>query len=185
MTAAARSAGTIESRRDAAIVSMVAAIDSRIAGADSTSPSNPSLEARSPSVESSVSTSRSSSSMSGIVSDRSSGRSPHVTAKSTGNPYLARTRSMPWLSSGAGWATSKYRCSACALAGLQVRLVVPSDGAFEQQLGAADNGDCGAALLMASQATATSGDVRRLVIARRSNARRASGRVDLKPGRAD
>ena len=60
----------------------------RIAGADSASFSAISGFTTSPSSESSVSTSTSSSSMSGIVSDRRSGRLPQVTTASTGVPGL-------------------------------------------------------------------------------------------------
>jgi hypothetical protein len=67
---------------------IAAAQASRIAGASSASFSAACGLTTRPSSESSVSTSTSSSSMSGIVSDRRSGRLPHVTTASTGVPYL-------------------------------------------------------------------------------------------------
>jgi hypothetical protein len=61
---------------------------SRIAGAASEIASATGGFTTRPSSESSVSTSTSRSSMSGIVSDRRSGRLPHVTTASTGVPDL-------------------------------------------------------------------------------------------------
>jgi hypothetical protein len=67
---------------------MLAAHAIRIAGAHSASFSATCGVTTRPSSESSVSTSTSSSSMSGIVSERRSGRLPQVTTPSTGVPNL-------------------------------------------------------------------------------------------------
>ena len=85
---------------------MAPAQASRIAGASSARRSASSVFTSSPSSESSVSTSTSSSSMSGIVSERRSGRLPQVTTASTGAPFW-RATAIARFTSGERNATSE------------------------------------------------------------------------------